>query len=177
MIHFWWKEVFQIPEVRALQYYCRLDSDSYLLDNVKDDVFSFMEENNYKYGYRVDMDEPEYVIHGLHDFVEDYMEQHPKTKLQAQQNQFTLPPKPERITAGMPIFYNNFEIVHVPTFIETSAIQSFVDSVDETYNIYLHRWGDAPLRTVLCKLFLSNNEVHRFCNFGYFHQGYRSPTC
>ena len=177
MIHFWWKEVFQLPQVRALQYYCRLDSDSFLLENIKDDFFVLMDENKYRYGYRVDMQEPQSVIRGLYDFVEDYMEQHPQSKSQALQNQYTIPSRQDRASASMPIFYNNFEIVHVPTFIESAEIQDFIDSVDESFNIYFDRWGDAPLRTVLCKLFLPNNQVHRFCHFGYFHQGYRAPSC
>lgn len=177
MIRFWWKEVFQIPEVQELQYYCRFDSDSYLMQPIHEDFFKTMEKHKYKYGYRVEINEPHFVIVDLEDFVEAYMNDHPATKLTAQQNDFNLSPRPERSSADLKIFYNNFEVVHVPTFIGEPAIQAFVDAVDNTGNIYARRWGDAPLRTVLCKLFLHPHEIHKFCNFDYYHQGLHKRTC
>lgn len=177
MIRFWWKDVFQVPEVQKLQYYCRFDSDSYLMQPIHEDIFKNMDKHQYKYGYRVVSHDYPYVTVGLEDFVESYMNDHPATKVLAQQNKFELTPGPQRSSAQLPIFYNNFEVVHVPTFVEEPAIQSFVDAVDNTGNIYALRWGDAPLRTILCKLFLHPHEIHEFCNFDYYHQGLHKHTC
>lgn len=176
MIRFWWKGVFRLPAVQELDYYCRIDTDSFLLAEIQDDFFLKMHREGARYGYRAIAQEPAFAIEDLQDFVEMYMETHPEAKRQAQENEFMLAPRDQRAVAELTMFYNNFEIVHVPTFRHDPAIQEFIESVDQTWNIYLKRWGDSPLRTILCKLFIPSHQIVQLC-FKYWHQGlFRKST-
>ena len=129
-----------------------------------------MHQAGAKYGYRAEIPEPPFAIEGLQDFVEHYMQSHPHTRRQAEQNSFQLASKGNRTSTDFKIYYNNFEIVHVPTFFQSTEIQEFVDSVAGTWNIYHKRWGDAPSRTMLLKLFIPSRQILSFC-FDYWHQG------
>lgn len=44
-------------------------------------------------------------------------------------------------------------------------------AVDDAGGIYDHRWGDAPIRTLLVLALLPLDEVHHFRINGYRHQG------
>lgn len=52
MIRFWWSKVFEAPEIQALDYYCRMDTDSSFPGQVPIDIFAVMRANKYSYGFR-----------------------------------------------------------------------------------------------------------------------------
>lgn len=47
-----------------------------------------------------------------------------------------------------PAFYDNFEIVHVLTFLSSIVIQKLNERIDATKGIWRYRWGDASIRYV-----------------------------
>ena len=70
----------------------------------------------------------------------------------------------------IPVIYNNFEIVET-SFMRRNDIRHFINAVDETQYIFLHRWGDAPLRYLMVALFINSTKVlHReHLRLGYCH--------
>ena len=44
-----------------------------------------------------------------------------------------------------PMFYTNFEVVHVGRFVE-SDMWRFALAVDSSHGTYIHNWGDAQVR-------------------------------
>lgn len=73
------------------------------------------------------------------------------------------------------MYYNNFEVVDVQQFIRPRMLE-FVEHVDETMEIYKHRWGDAPLRFMQLHAYFNNRRIHHFCLPSYFHGG-QEVTC
>ena len=58
----------------------------------------------------------------------------------------------------VPSFYTNFEVAYLP-FFRTQQHRSFLKAVDEHGGIYLHRWGDAPLRFLAVLMLLPPSQV------------------
>ena len=148
MIQFWFKSVFEQPAIQTLDYLCRMDTDSYFLAPV-----------------------PQNFLKEMHICRCVY------TALLAAENGFTVPSQADRETTSHQQYYNNFEVVHVPTFSKHPDILHFTNAVDRTNNIYNRRWGDAALRFLTCKLFIPNAEVLEKCDIDYEHQYHMPPTC
>ncbi|KAL0020220.1 hypothetical protein WJX77_004237 [Trebouxia sp. C0004] len=172
MIQFWLSRVFQQPAVRHLDYYCRMDTDSSFLSPSPVDIFHKMHEGSYKYGYRTQAVDPVAVTGGLWDFLDGFLTNHPHASITAAHNGFELPPVDKRNTSDVTTYYNNFEVVNVKAFTTSKDIRDFTKEVEQTNNVYNRRWGDAPLRFVVCQLFLDVEvDVLQFCEISYEHQG------
>jgi hypothetical protein len=59
---------------------------------------------------------------------------------------------------GVPSFYTNFEIVDVK-FLRSPEYQAWFNAVDATGSIYLHRWGDAPLRFLGLSMHMNTSQI------------------
>ena len=177
MIQFWFKTIFEQPVIQALDYFCRMDTDSYFLAPVPQNFLRVMHEGGYQYAYRAETSDGIEVTDGLWDFIDTYMQHHPSAAHLAAENGLTLPTQADRPFTPHHQYYNNFEVVHVPTFSSSLDIMDFTKAVDRTNNIYNRRWGDAPLRFLTCKLFLPNAVVLEVCDIDYEHQYHVSPTC
>jgi mannosyltransferase len=103
MIRFWFRSVFEHPRVRKLDYYLRLDTDSFILAPVTYDLFKFMRAHSLHYGYRAGTKDPSWVLGGLSEFVESYVNSNGVKPL----NGFTAYSTPG---ADGPTYYNNFEV-------------------------------------------------------------------
>eukprot|EP00667_Euglena_gracilis_P004329 EG_transcript_4350 len=165
MCAFWFKNVFEHPEVARLEYYWRMDTDSSLLHPVNYDIFDLFHRKGYKYGYYKVMTDGVKYVNGLWAFFSRYL----------QNRNVPVPPTlelPEPMampTSDVPVFYNNFEIVHIRTMLQPGP-QDFIKAVFDTWRIYTHRWGDAPLRYLLINTFLNvSQEVHHCCDLKYIH--------
>ena len=53
------------PRIQQLDYYCRLDTHSYVGSPLGYDIFDFMAGRRLKYGFIAVSDEPEHVITGM----------------------------------------------------------------------------------------------------------------
>jgi hypothetical protein len=73
MIRFYAVQVFDILEALGIDWFFRMDDDSFIHSKIDYDLFGFMESNNYEYGYRVDVREPEFCTHGFSETVEAYL--------------------------------------------------------------------------------------------------------
>ncbi|KAK9814563.1 hypothetical protein WJX72_007888 [[Myrmecia] bisecta] len=178
MIRFWWRQVFHHPIVRELDYYVRMDTDSFILSDIDYDFIYSMQQDGLTYGYVAEgFDGPEFTT-GLFDFVADYLDSHVAARELAFRNNLWLPDPEDRDKHGPHLFYNNFEVVSVQRLISNAQYMEFVDAVDQSYNIYWYRWGDAPLRFYAAKLALQYDmEVRILCGIDYYHQGRLDRTC
>ena len=174
VLNFWFQQVFSIPAMREVTYFWRLDSDSQLTVAVNYDIFTFMEDNGYIYGYRSQEYDSPLVTRGLLEFVDKFKSSNNNTTLKQYRNSQTR----NEIDMPVPIFYNNFEIVHVPTFQYHEGIKAFNNAVEDSLKIYENRWGDAPLRYFQITLFFNKTKYcHHFCDISYFHQKHFKPNC
>ena len=122
MIYFWWRQVFEHPEVRQLQYYCRMDTDSMLQTPMSLDIFVNMREHKYIYGYvhqSVDT-AASGVIDGLWRFIGKYLKENPDVMTTVKMNNWEVPSETELDSAPIGMYYNNFE-VSASSEVEVSA--------------------------------------------------------
>lgn len=63
------------------------------------------------------------------------------------------------------IYYNNFFITKTD-FWQREDVKTITDKIDKNGSIFYLRWGDAPLQTLIVKLFANENEVKQ-CKFQY----------
>ena len=173
-----------------------MDTDSSFLSPSPVDIFRKMHGGSYKYGYRAQAVDPVAVTDGLWNFLDGFLTNHPLANITAAHNGFEIPPVDERSSSDVPTYYNNFEVnlvaldklcinqkvctrymiyvqvVNVKAFTTNKDVHDFTKEVEKTNNVYNRRWGDAPLRFVVCQLFLDVAvDVLQFCEIAYEHQG------
>ena len=159
MIRFFWREVFTLPIIKQYQYYWRLDTDSFILSEIKYDMFKYVKKRNYIYAtIDLDSDGPD-VTAGMPDIVNEYMRTH---KTMASVNNYSPSMYPTMV-------YNNFEVVNIEHF-TSPEIWDFVEHIDRSNKILTRRWGDAPLRFAELNLFFDwKKQVKILCGIKYEH--------
>jgi alpha 1,2-mannosyltransferase len=160
MSRFFCHGLYQLPFVRELEYYWRLDADSMLLEHVQTDPFDVMKRNGRVYGYNVIAFEDVAVIEGLFDAVKHHFVQGAASKILG-----------NHVTAkewNKSMFYTNFEISRVDFWL-SSEYQRFFRDVDNAGGIYTRRWGDAPIHFLAVAALLKDDQLEAF-TMPYWHQ-------
>ncbi|ORY91953.1 glycolipid 2-alpha-mannosyltransferase-domain-containing protein [Syncephalastrum racemosum] len=186
MIHFFFKDIFDHPAIASLDYFWRLDHDSMLESPVGVDVFKYMQARGLKYGYRTVTTDARHVTNGLLTFFDKYRRDPSHHSLlegqtcgtTSQQNCMDIPTDRKARENYAPLmYYNNFEIIHVPTW-RSAQMRELTNAVDGTDMIYWNRWGDAPLRYYAVNMMLDvNTQVMEWCHIKYHHHKTFQPLC
>ncbi len=155
-------------------WYCRLDTDSFLIGKNHYDFFQFMDSANLQYGYIAEvLDSPDVTLN-LGDFMNNYSA---LGKLNFSNRELLFDTSDNYTNR---VFYTNFEVINL-NFFRNYEVQNVLKQIDESGNIYKYRWGDAPLRTFLINAFLSKDEIVRFDDICYKHypfmQNHNVITC
>ena len=187
MCRFWFSQVFELPEVAALDYLMRLDDDSALQSDWRFDPFTYMQAHRMHYAYlHAAMDDPQWT-RLLWPFIADYSAHHRPLPPSIPTGLSYFPtPSPSSLaflashssewdaphTTRFPQLYNNFEVAHV-AFFRQAGVRHFMEWVDahEPYGVYRLRWGDAPLRFATLGLF-GRDEGTLMLNMLYQHPGW-----
>ena len=159
MCRFHAKGVYQQPIIRGLEYYWRLDDDSLLLSDVPYDVFTFMRDREFVYGYSWKHFDNMKCTLGLWDATRDFIN---KTHLQPQFFDKWKDPQ---------LYYNNFEISKLSVWL-SRTYADYIEHIDRLGGIFYHRWGDAPIKAIAISLLVPENKVHHFQDIGYQHRSY-----
>jgi FkbM family methyltransferase len=136
-----------------VKYLLRIDCDSYFTDNVSYDIFGKMLETKSYYGtvgVEYDMD---YVVEGLQNSCKEFFKE--KYDFTLEHNR---------------MYQTHFDLVDVQ-WIKNSEYMKFFDFMDKTGNIYIKRWGDAPIKYQGIKNILNDNEIYLFDDLPYKHGG------
>ncbi|KAI9265170.1 glycolipid 2-alpha-mannosyltransferase-domain-containing protein [Phascolomyces articulosus] len=186
MIRFFWKDIMDLDIIVQLDYFWRLDHDSVLQSRVGVDVFHYMMKRQLKYGYRTVTTDVRHVTNGMLAFFDQYRRdpQHQSVTngtscaVMSQRNCLEIPETQQERNEYFPLmYYNNFEMVHVPTW-RSKQMRHLTDMVDGTDMIYWNRWGDAPLRYYSINMMLDvQKEVMEWCHIRYFHHKQFEPLC
>lgn len=154
MCRFFAGDIFNHIFFNNVKYLLRLDCDSYFTDTIPTDFFKQMVINNYTYGFiseQVDMD---YVIEGLSDFCKTYFNSLDIYNDNIKYN-------------GM--YETNFEILNFQWF-KNSEYKNFYNKIEQTGNIYIKRWGDAPIKYQGIKYLVPNSAIYKV-SIPYKHGG------
>jgi hypothetical protein len=157
MIRFWFKILFELPQLQQYEYIMRLDDDSQVTGKWIN-VFDEMRNKNAVYfSNGVDKD--------LEELWPGTMKMKQATFEYVKQNNIT-PKQPEMLRKAFGNntvlnYYNNFEITNVK-FFQHKDVYHWVEFIDSTFGIFKYRWGDAVLRYLTLALFAEKHEVlHR----------------
>lgn len=148
-----------LNHIRGYKYYLRLDTDSYILSDLGYDIFSWAENKDLSYGYcaqAIQLDNP-LVVKGLKDFSINFIENY----------QYDVFVDPKCIESGK-MYYTNIEMGHVEDLIN-SNYYNYYKAIDQMGGIYIHRWGDAPIKYIGINMFLDPSKIIPFEGFVYQH--------
>ena len=154
MCRFQSKLIYEQPIMQNLEYYWRLDDDSLILRPIEYDVFEFMKNNGFLYGYINHRKGG--CVEGLWNATARYIA---KTRLK--------PTYFDKWT-DEEMFYNNFEISAISIWL-SDDYKRYIDFIDREGGIFYVRWGDAPIKGLALSLFTEWDRLHYFKDIGYQH--------
>ncbi len=167
MCRFFAVGVYTLPIMRGLEWYWRLDTDSFILSEVPYDLFVYMKENEFSCGYINRLDEvfevPD-VVQGLWGATEQF-----SALSQIGQRKMSRFKKKNPKGWDYGIYYTNFEIASLNLW-KVGLIGEYIEYIDQNGGIYSHRWGDAPIHTLAVEIFLEENKKVILEDVHYLHQ-------
>jgi len=143
------------PLIQDLDYYMRMDDDSFIGSQVTADPFETMAKSGLRYAWRCTRPERTSSVNGLLRCM--------------QQHDPNLAVKWNRT-----IFYNNFHIAK-PTLWMQEPMKSMLEAIDQHGGIYTQRWGDAPIQSLLVRAYVPQELRHCFTGFKYQHGRHSWP--
>lgn len=157
MIRFWFKFIFELPQLREYEYIMRIDDDSQLTGNWFN-VFDEMRAKNAVYfanNVDVDLEEQLPGTMGLKQITEEYIQQN---NIKVKQSDMLRDAFSNNTVRN---YYNNFEVANIE-FFKREYVRRWVEAIDATQGIFKYRWGDAVLRYLTLAIFAEKQEVlHR----------------
>ncbi len=138
------------PLIQDLDYYMRLDDDSFIQSPMTKDPFASMADENRLYGWRSTRPENGATVSGLHALLKAH------------------DPIFKGVKWNRQIFYNNFHIAK-PSMWTSEPFKGALEAIDRAGGIYTGRWGDAPIQTLLVKAYVPEAQRHCFTGFKYSH--------
>jgi len=145
--------IYHHPALKSFDYYWRLDTDSFLRGKIEYDVFEFMHDNNYIYGY-VDSGIDTATVDELRTATERYIS---KNKIK------------NTGTWDGSAYGTNFEISKIDFWNSEKCID-FFNYLDNLGGIFRYRWGDHIIHFITVSLFCPDKQIHKFTDIAYQHQ-------
>src|SRR6218665_2187939 len=158
MCSFHAKLIYEQVIIRGFEFSWRLDDDSEILRPIHYDVFQFMRNNSFQYGYVMVVNEDPSCTVNLWESVEFYIRNTTTNTTFFEQLQ------------KYSMFYNNFEISRLSLWF-SADYQNYIQYIDGLGGIYYNRWGDAPIKSLAVSMFVPWNQTYHFKDIGYRHQG------
>lgn len=167
MCRFFSGELFKHKSMKKFDWYWRLDSDSFIHSEIKYDIFKFMDEEGYIYGYLgTTTKEGARVVEGLWSLTKEFIlinEIQPKFLHRYIDNNgywdYTQ-------------YYTNFEISKLD-FWRSDDYMNYFNYIDQNGGIYYNRWGDAPIHLLAISIFVDEIKIHCFKDIDYSHTIFR----
>lgn len=159
MCRFFAGEIFNQEILQKYDYVWRLDTDSFILNEIEDDVFVKMFNGDYIYGYINIQNDHEGVIKNLWETSRQYF---------APAEKFLQFFDIDREKHFRKVFYTNFEIFNMAWF-KSDLYQNFYKYIDASAGIYKYRWGDHVLRYIALNCLSSMDKCLFFNDIAYYH--------
>jgi len=155
MCRFYAGQMYFENALKDTDYYLRLDNDSFFTEPVKYDIFKYMEDNNYIYGYNAILEDNPQVTVGLFEACQLYSQTR-KTLKDMKDIPF---PK---------VYYTNFEIAKFKWFLNPEYLD-FYNFIDMLGGIYQYRWGDHIIKFLGLSMLLEDKYKNHFTDLPYVH--------
>lgn len=178
MCYFWIKHFFKY--CKDYDYVMRLDDDSIIEEKINSDLFNLMEKRDLNYASNLLHIDCSICNYGMKDF---FLKLCPNSKNKLNEsfidhklkndvdyfNKFkevyqiinNCKHDKNEFDMSMPVmYYNNFSITK-PCIWNTPEIKNIINEIDKLGYIFYYRWGDAPLQTIIMKIF-DNKKLAKF---------------
>ena len=158
MCRFFTGGVFNQDVLSKYKYVWRLDTDSFIVEKIKYDIFSRMSQGDYNYGYINIQNDHDGVVKNLWENCEQYFNSvgDPNGFFNEKNKHFKK------------VFYTNFEVFKMSWF-KSDEYQSFYKFIDQTAGIYKHRWGDHVLRYIAINCLSNMSKCLFYDDIKYYH--------
>jgi hypothetical protein len=163
MCKFFMLDLFDLLYERNIDYYWRIDADGFLMV-LGYDIFDWVVSHNIEYGYLIkEMEYHQDTVATLVPYVTDYVH-----------NCSIIPSALLDVELTHPLhFYNNFHIAKVSFFLR-SDVQQFLHAINNTGNVYKHRWGDSAVQGYAVRLFMNASRIQFIPGVEYIHGTHRT---
>lgn len=146
MCAFYASTIFSHPRLAEVDYYLRLDTDSYIFRPLCYDPISRFHAHNLTYAYRSRTTDPDWVTHGMWALVDEYARKNPDVDATMRQNGWWWPAGSDRdhkkmVTEAFPTYYNNFEVVKLDAFREPEVKRWLDEVMSDPMRVFKYRWG------------------------------------
>lgn len=149
------------------EWYMRMDDDSLLHSRIEYDLFEFMHNNQYEYGFRSYCNDHIMVSSGLIEFCRDYCDSNNIKPSFLDRfghyNEYKNTRKHNILG-----YYNNFLISKL-SFWMRDDVQQFLKHYDNSGFQYTRRWNDLISQAVTVQIFMDRNKVYHFNDWCYEH--------
>ena len=155
------------------EYVMRMDEESFLHSPIDYDVFAFMAEHGYDYGFR----QCSFEMRHMKPLWNEYRKDRPD--LQHIEREFLQAPvNNNNKTADLCGFYNNWFIGRIDIFLENPSFLDWLEWMDNSGYIYRKRVNDLIIHTAGVYAFVPTHKIHRFLDFTYEHfTNYKKSGC
>ncbi len=151
-------------QLGTYDYILRLDEDSLILSPITYNIFDFMKDRGYIYGFRMCSYE---LTH--HKFVPQWWERW-HSKIQHKAKRWPL----DWNLCGI---YDNFFVAST-SFFQSKPVQAFLkQEIDQRGFIYRLRYGDLLVHSLAVYAFAPPERIHRFLDFTYQHMTFVVGEC
>ena len=149
------------------EWYMRMDDDSLIHSRIEYDLFKFMYDNQYEYGFRSYCNDHIMVSDGLIEFCKKYCDTHNvnPTFLNRYGLYNEISSTNKHNILG---YYNNFLISKL-SFWMRNDVQQFLQAYDQSGYQYTRRWNDLISQAVTVQIFMDRNKVYHFNDWCYEH--------
>jgi len=149
------------------EWYMRMDDDSLIHSRIEYDLFKFMYDNQYEYGFRSYCSDHISVSNGLIEFCKEYCDRNDVKPVFLNRyglnNEISTTRKHNILG-----YYNNFLISKL-SFWMRDDVQKFLHSYDNSGYQYTRRWNDLISQAVTIQIFMDRNKVYHFNDWCYEH--------
>jgi len=168
MCRFFFADIFQIADLKKFTYWMRVDTDAHFAHDAHVDAFRMLDESpGVSYLRSAEDRDCAGLVEGLPALVRNYYNRivgKHKSGASFLSAHRTLPPlekilpddRNDKGALCVANYKNNIEVGRLADF-RTPAMEAWRKAVLDAKGIYLHRWGDAPLRRL--SVLLSGEEV------------------
>lgn len=167
---FFWRH----PLMQKYRWYWRVEPGVKFYCDIEYDLFKYMQDNDYKYGFTISMHEFRETIPTLWNTTLEFVKKHPEYV--AKDNLLKFVSDDGGKTYNRCHFWSNFEVADME-FWRGPAYSEYFDYLDQTGGFFYERWGDAPVHSIAAAFFLNKTQFHHFEDLGYYHGPYTAcPT-
>lgn len=162
------------PLLLDYDYFWRVEPGVSLLCDVNYDIFDFMVENQYDYGFTISTIEYPKTIPSLFPALKETLVNLGKPNLiTSSENYSNFIFDSSKLDYNLCHFWTNFEIGNL-NLLRSPQYDSIFQELDShpSKGFYYERWGDAPIRTLILSLILNKGKINHFDDIGYTHEPY-----